>query len=103
VLTPGSRAGNARFIGAIDFGRGEEKRRAGFEHPRGARKRGGLIAARKVKHHPPRNRRVETGVSERTVADVAAHHRRARKVDPKAREHAGGRVETHHAMAGALR
>ena len=53
---------NTGIVGAIDFGRCKEKRRSRFEHARHACERCGLIAAREVKHHPPRNCRVETAV-----------------------------------------
>src|SRR5262249_55143364 len=77
----------------------EEKWCAQFEDTRHAREGRRLITARKVKHHPHRNCRIEAAVYERTLANVSAHGRRTRQIGLKAGKHSNGAVETNHAIA----
>lgn len=63
-------------------------------------KHGSLIRGRKVKNHPPRNRRVEAAIQERTPPSVTAHDQRPRKVESEPGKHSSRAVETNDAMAG---
>src|SRR5262249_31549572 len=93
------RACNAAIVSVSDLGGCEEKRRARLKRPRHAGKYGGLITAWEVKHHAPRNRRVEDAVCERTLASVGAHNGCTRQVDSETGKHSGGAVQTNDAMA----
>jgi len=85
---------------ALDLGGGKEKGCARLEYARQTCKGYSLISACEVKHHPPRNRRVEATICERTRTNVAAYDGCARQIDPEVREHSFGAVESDDAMAG---